>query len=209
MASKLEYANWLIENEAKRDSSDPAEREEFNTVASAYKALELGESAQAQAKPPGVEQAALAGDPVGYLYGINEADSGKSAAATGATAIRYGVPLAVGLATAPVSAPTVAAIGTAAGISALTSAGSELLAQLAEKFSGNRKDIEGREIGATFVGAAAVPVQLKEAARMTRFLVNAGTFGAASEASRAWEPFRLPRYGYPGGVACFGWLHSR
>jgi len=197
MASKLEYANWLIENEAKRDSSDPAEREEFNTVASAYKALSLGESAPAPSKPSVAEQAAAAGYPIAYPSGISEVPSREAAGAMGATAVRYGVPLAVGLATAPVSAPTVAAIGTAAGISALSSGGSELLAQFVERFSGNRKDIEGREVAASFVGGAAVPVQLKDAARMTRFLVNAGEFGVASEASRAIQKNELeaPKFG--------------
>jgi hypothetical protein len=179
MASKLEYANWLIENKAKRDSSDAAEREEFNTVASAYKALSLGESAPAQPKR------AYAGYPIPYPGAISGAVSRETASAIGPDIVRYGIPLGIGIATAPISAPTLGAITITSGISALTTAAAETFAQIMEQFSGKRKDIEGREIGASFVSAAAVPLPLKDAAKLTKFLVNAGGFGVANETSRA------------------------
>ena len=105
-------------------------------------------------------------------------------AASAPAVVRYGVPVAVGLATAPATLPTLA---TAASISALSTGGADLLAQLLEKRSGERPEVSGREVFASTVSGLAVPLKLKEFSTLTNFLTNSGIFGVSSEASRAIE----------------------
>lgn len=98
------------------------------------------------------------------------------------TAVRYGVPIGVGLATAPATLPTLA---TTAGITALSTGGSELLAQLIEKVQGERQDMSGRDVLASTASGVAVPLKLKELGKLGNFLTNSGIFAASSESSRA------------------------
>jgi hypothetical protein len=105
-------------------------------------------------------------------------------AASAPSVVRYGVPVAVGLATAPATLPTFAG---AAAISALSTGGSELFSQFLEQESGERKDISGKEVFASTVSGLAVPLKLKEFSKLTQFLVNSGIFGTANETSRAIE----------------------
>jgi len=103
-------------------------------------------------------------------------------AASAPSVVRYGVPIAVGLATAPATIPTLAS---AAAISALSTGGSEAVAEFLETLSGERKDISGKEVFASTVSGLAVPLKLKEYSKLTQFLTNSGIFGTANETSRA------------------------
>lgn len=98
------------------------------------------------------------------------------------TAVRYGVPIGVGLATAPATLPTLAG---AAGISALSSGGADLLGQFIEKAQGERQDMSGRDVLAATASGLAVPLKLKELGKLGNFLTNSGIFAASSESSRA------------------------
>ena len=92
-------------------------------------------------------------------------------AASAPSVVRYGVPMAVGLATAPATIPTLAS---AAAISAFSTGGSEAVAQFLETLSGDRKDVSGKEVFASTVSGLAVPLKLKEYSKLTQFLTNSG-----------------------------------
>lgn len=98
------------------------------------------------------------------------------------TAVRYGVPIGVGLATAPATLPTLA---TTAGLSALSSGGADLLAQFIERGRGERADISGKEAVAATVSGLGTPLQLKQLGKLGNFLANSGIFAASGESSRA------------------------
>jgi len=108
-------------------------------------------------------------------------DPSEQAAAT----VRYGVPILAGIATAPVGGGVPGYLA-ASGVSALSSGGSEYVAQLIEKFRGERPEgISGREIISSTAAGLAVPLKLKEHSSMVNFLTNAGIFGTSNETSRA------------------------
>lgn len=105
-------------------------------------------------------------------------------AETAPSVVRYGLPLAVGLATPAATVPTLLA---AAETSAVISGLSELLAQEMEIEAGNRPERNVREVLSSTVSGLAVPLKLKDHSKIVNFLTNIGIFGAGSETSRAIE----------------------
>lgn len=116
--------------------------------------------------------------------------------------VRYGGPMAAGLVTAPVSAPLAITYGV------LSAAGSEFLAQAAEKQQGSREEFAPRQIGAAGAFGFATPVKFapKIAPGVVNFLTNAGINIGASELGRYIEKgeYEVPTLAFKDVASRFG-----
>jgi len=149
MATSREYAEWIIANQAKKNSSDPKEKQEFDTVVEAYRRSKGSEQAPQEEFNPESHTPAespkpqFAATPYGLGGGIAMSEMAPpppyQEAAAGMTRIA-GPMLAI---------PATAAIGAGAAITGLTGytlgAISEFLAQNISGEEGRRKAFEERK----------------------------------------------------------------
>lgn len=199
MADAQKYAEWLVANESKKGTP------EFETVAEAYRAARSQpEPATAVERPPIPEMTARtpslaeSSGLVELAYKARNSELGRAAFGPGPNSglvdsgfapsvARYGIPIAAGLAAAPLTAgmSTLPAIATVSGVGAGSSALGSTIAQLIEKWSGERPELSGREIASeTMLGATPIKTTGGAAGRM---LANIPSAITSSEISRWLE----------------------
>jgi hypothetical protein len=132
------------------------------------------------------EKAAAAGYPIAYPYGVAASPTVEQTATAAAPVLRYGAPIAAGIATGGVGLVPAAIGGAVSGLS-------EIGAQFLEKETGERQKISESDVLASFVGGAAPVFQFKPSVltdayikpAVKSFLATLGGQTLASEGSRA------------------------
>jgi len=169
-------------NRAKADNNESAVQE---LSALLSKAETPAQPAQAPSAPSIAQQAAAAGYPIAYPAGISTAPTQEQARDIGISAMRYGAPIAVGLATGGVGlAPALYMAGTALA--------SESIAQFLEREAGQRKEMDPRRMAAAPAFAAAPILRFTQPVAsvspgVASFLASAASSAVAGEAGRAIE----------------------
>ena len=135
------------------------------------------------------QQAAAAGYPIAYPAGISQAPTRQQSEEALTAAVRYGVPIAAGVATGGVGLVPALVTGAAGGIG-------ETVAELMEMGRGEREELSGRSIAASTLASAA-PVFQAAGAPIASGLKTFGAQIAAGEGSRFIEKgkFELPQGG--------------
>jgi hypothetical protein len=206
MERREQYARWLEANAADQNSSDPQVRQRFLTVADAYQKASAAQSpaagdgeaarpapvsAPAQEQAPAVQrpsiaqQALAAGYPIAFPYGISEAPTQQQSQDIAIGALRYGAPIAAGLATGGFGLVP-------AAIMAGTAGASETVAQFLERETGRREEMAPREALAATIAAGSPIFRVARPVAgaspgVASFLASAVSSGIGGEAARSVE----------------------
>ena len=171
---------------AKADNNDAAVEELSALLARTQKsAPQVQPQAEAPQQPSIAQQAMAAGYPIAYPYGISQAPTRQQSEDVAIGALRYGAPIAAGLATGGFGlAP--------AAIMAGTSGASEGIAQFLERETGRREEMAPREaLAATIAGGAPIFRIARPVAGaspgVASFLASAVSSGVGGEAARSVE----------------------
>jgi len=205
MERREQYARWLEANAADQNSSDPQVRQRFLTVADAYQKASAAQSpaaggevarpapvstpaqepASAVQRPSIAQQAMAAGYPIAFPYGISEAPTQQQSQDIAIGALRYGAPIAAGLATGGFGLVP-------AAIMAGTAGASETVAQFLERETGRREEMAPREALAATIAAGSPIFRVARPVAgaspgVASFLASAVSSGIGGEAARSIE----------------------